>query len=1101
MADSTVRILFLGNAGSALRSVRSIESSFGSLGRAARIAGTAIAAGVVGGLALATRAAIEFDRSMRNVNSIAKLGEKQFQSLSKSVLAMAKDTAQSPKTLAEGLYDIVSSGFKANDGLKILRASAKAATAGLTDTATATKAVVAVLNAYHLSAGQAGKVSDILFQTVNKGVLTFEELASQIGDVLPVASQLHVPLGDVGGALATITLHGVSAAEAATQLKQTLVSILKPSVDLKKEIHAMGFETGEAALKTLGLEGFMRKLTVASKGSAAAFADWFPNVRAMNGALGITGKNIVTLHDNIEAMRKSQGAASAAFAEQSKSIAVQWQKAKAALTAAAIPVGQLLFPALKGAAQQAEQFAFAIQAHMPEIKRQFGEVASAVHAIGAEMAKLAISPLGSSAIFGGIAAVGTGKAILGVKNQVGAIGKALQALGPAGIAASAAVGLVAGAFVLIARQGSFAQKEIDGVSRALHGLVSASNAAGQAGRNLEQAKINVATTNAQLTAAEHLYEQAVRRSGRGSLEARNALLNLRQARLNHKQAIADEKTALEQNHQAQAASTRATREAVSSVERLRSKFQDLDRAYGDVAAGAARMGTAGKRGNDALQSQKVREYAAAMSNVARQAAAAAAKIPNTASAAQRAAAQLHAAASAAAALAASLGRIPSKKEVDIFVRTFQVGRNPNTIGGRTIGRAGGGFVPMVAGASASHDSVPAMLTPGEVVLNRAQQNVLGGPRFIASLFGFRGEAGPGFAAGGLVARRPKKKTKPVTKKAPHRPRHPRVKSSGKLASKTLAAVDNVNQREDDLDRAYGQLSRQYGITPDAYGNSLDVTEIDSLIVERQKMLALIDEEKRDLEAAIAALKKAISELLRAIRQEKEAIAQDLKKLRSEKRKKKPNKRVIAGLEHDIETRRTLIENYNSQLGDLRGGLKDSNQNLGHVLPFDRRDVELDIMDLQQQRVDVLKAIADAQASDSGSSDSGGGADSGGGGGAATGGSDQSELIQALLAQIGQLKLALGIQNVQMPIIGSFDKGTLSVSQTGLALVHAGEQITPAGRPKGDGGSISDIKVSVQLEGDLQGLEQFVKVKAVEATPQIAGRMGKLADSRRRSGRF
>jgi hypothetical protein len=68
---------------------------------------------------------------------------------------MAKDTGQAPKTLADGLYDIVSSGFKANDGLKILRASAKAATAGLTDTATATKAVVAVLNAYHLGADQA----------------------------------------------------------------------------------------------------------------------------------------------------------------------------------------------------------------------------------------------------------------------------------------------------------------------------------------------------------------------------------------------------------------------------------------------------------------------------------------------------------------------------------------------------------------------------------------------------------------------------------------------------------------------------------------------------------------------------------------------------------------------------------------------------------------------------------------------------------------------------------------------------------------------------------------------------------------------------------
>jgi TP901 family phage tail tape measure protein len=103
------------------------------------------------------------------------------------------------------------------------------------------------------------QVSDVLFQTVNKGVLTFEELASQIGDVLPVASNLGVPLEDIGGALATITLHGVNAAEAATQLKQVLVSMLKPSDGSEEaEIHKMGFESGEAAIKQLGLEGVMR---------------------------------------------------------------------------------------------------------------------------------------------------------------------------------------------------------------------------------------------------------------------------------------------------------------------------------------------------------------------------------------------------------------------------------------------------------------------------------------------------------------------------------------------------------------------------------------------------------------------------------------------------------------------------------------------------------------------------------------------------------------------------------------------------------------------------------------------------------------------------
>src|SRR5215468_9238270 len=108
-AESTVRILFLGDSAQAVRSVSRLESSFGSLGKAAKLASGAIAVGFVGSLALATKAAVDFDRSMRNVNSIAKLSEAQFQALEKRVLALAGPTGQSPKVLADGVYDIVSS--------------------------------------------------------------------------------------------------------------------------------------------------------------------------------------------------------------------------------------------------------------------------------------------------------------------------------------------------------------------------------------------------------------------------------------------------------------------------------------------------------------------------------------------------------------------------------------------------------------------------------------------------------------------------------------------------------------------------------------------------------------------------------------------------------------------------------------------------------------------------------------------------------------------------------------------------------------------------------------------------------------------------------
>lgn len=235
----------------------STSNSFGS--RVATAAKTgAIGIGLLG--AASVKMAVDFDKSMRNVNSIAQLPEKKLQALEKRVQSLAGKTAQSPKVLAEGLYDLVSSGFDADESMTVLKASANAATAGLTDTATSTKAVAAVLNAYREPAKKAGDVSDLLFQTVNKGVVSFDELSSTIGDVLPFASSLGVKLNEVGAATATMTKAGISPAETMTRLKAVMSALIKPSEDLTGTLKDMGYESGESLIQSKGLQGALEAL-------------------------------------------------------------------------------------------------------------------------------------------------------------------------------------------------------------------------------------------------------------------------------------------------------------------------------------------------------------------------------------------------------------------------------------------------------------------------------------------------------------------------------------------------------------------------------------------------------------------------------------------------------------------------------------------------------------------------------------------------------------------------------------------------------------------------------------------------------------------------
>jgi TP901 family phage tail tape measure protein len=300
------------------------------------------------GLAFAAgRVDVAFDKAMRNVNSIAQLPEKQFARLEDQVTNLAGKTAQSPQVLAEGLYDLVSSGFDAAESMHILEASANAATAGLTTTDISTKAVAAVLNAYRMPASKAQLVSDQLFQTVNRGVISFEDLASNIGDVLPFAAALGVGLDQVGASIATMTKAGISPSETMTRIKAIMSSLLKPSGDLKNVIEGLGYESGEAMIKTLGFQGTLDALAKATGGSKEELAKLFPNIRALGGALALTGDNSKVASADIKGMADSGGATAKALSEQSKSIAFQWNKLKAEAQALAIQVGPGLMGALR----------------------------------------------------------------------------------------------------------------------------------------------------------------------------------------------------------------------------------------------------------------------------------------------------------------------------------------------------------------------------------------------------------------------------------------------------------------------------------------------------------------------------------------------------------------------------------------------------------------------------------------------------------------------------------------------------------------------------------------------------------------------------------
>lgn len=353
----------------------SLLEQHGALAMRAGVMLAGFGAAVAGAMAVAVKAASDFEAEMRNVNSILKESEPELAAMSQAVLDMAGKVGQAPAVLARGLYDIASSGFQGADALKVLEASAVAATAGLTDTATASKAITAVLNAYGMGADQVGRVSDVLFKTVERGVVTFGELSQNIGQVVSTAAQAGVPVEELGAAIATMTRAGVQAPEAVTSLNQVLLSFIRPTDAAKEAAEAMGLELTATNLAAKGLSGIMGELgqavgtsveeLIALEQAGATDAEvmdlvaqrmgltseklseLFPNIRALRGALVLAAGGGEEFSEDVQAMAEATGATAAALAEQSESLRLQWNQTIATLKAGAIEYGSVLLPILK----------------------------------------------------------------------------------------------------------------------------------------------------------------------------------------------------------------------------------------------------------------------------------------------------------------------------------------------------------------------------------------------------------------------------------------------------------------------------------------------------------------------------------------------------------------------------------------------------------------------------------------------------------------------------------------------------------------------------------------------------------------------------------
>lgn len=373
------------------------------------IGAQAIIGGVTAAFSALSNEVVGFDTNMRNVQSITHDTDAAIEGLGGQVLSLSDRLPKTASDLSDGLYEIASSGFYGAAGLKVLTASAEAAAAGLSTTGVAAKGITAILNAYGLGASQARDISDVLFQTVNLGVIRFDELSAQLGDFVGTAATLGVPIDDASSALATMTLNGINAAESSTSLNRVMLALIKPSDTMRRALRGLGYESGVSAVKALGLRGVMEALRTSTGGSVEAFSDLFPEVRGLRGALALTsneGRTYARVSAQISDENKRHGATAAALREQQKALGYQVKVTWNNITNAVVAGSRSIVPALAAGLGDARDVIGDLAGAAAELLSQFGpgieDIVAAAGDLGDILAALAD---GFGEVFGPAAAI------------------------------------------------------------------------------------------------------------------------------------------------------------------------------------------------------------------------------------------------------------------------------------------------------------------------------------------------------------------------------------------------------------------------------------------------------------------------------------------------------------------------------------------------------------------------------------------------------------------------------------------------------------------------------------------------------------------------
>ena len=205
------------------------------------------------------------------------------------------------------LFDAVSAGVAARNSFGFMNDAAVLAIAGVSDMESVVDGMTTVMNVWNLGMEDMGQVSAAFFSAQKKGKFYVSDITSEIGKSASMAKIAGMSYQELLTTYAELTKKGLPLQESTTAIKAIIKGVTAPSDQATAAFKKLDIQTGLTAVSEQGLFTILTKINQATKIEKDRLTELLPNVRAITGAAALNEEALIDWHEILKIVNEDFG--------------------------------------------------------------------------------------------------------------------------------------------------------------------------------------------------------------------------------------------------------------------------------------------------------------------------------------------------------------------------------------------------------------------------------------------------------------------------------------------------------------------------------------------------------------------------------------------------------------------------------------------------------------------------------------------------------------------------------------------------------------------------------------------------------------------------